>query len=62
MMAGANPRHDRSVANALRIIGNQLVGKPCQPFTSDTFVLIPAGNARLPDLRAASAKSASARR
>jgi Uma2 family endonuclease len=50
LMAGANRRHDRLVANAIRLVGNQLLGKSCQPFTSDTFVRIPAGNARLPDL------------
>jgi Uma2 family endonuclease len=50
MMAGANRRHDRIAANALRVVGNQLLDQPCQPFTSDTFVIIPAGNARLPDL------------
>jgi Uma2 family endonuclease len=50
MMAGANRRHDRIVANAIRVVGNQLLGRACQPFTSDTFVRIPAGNARLPDL------------
>lgn len=50
MMAGANRRHDRIAANSLRLIGNQLQGRPCQPFTSDTFVKIPAGNSRLPDL------------
>jgi len=50
MMAGASRRHDRIVVNALGELGNQLRGKPCQPFTSRTFVRIPTGNARLPDL------------
>jgi Uma2 family endonuclease len=50
MMAGASRRHDRIVANTIRVVGNQLQGRPFQPFTSDTFVRIPAGNARLPDL------------
>lgn len=50
MMAGASRRHDRIAANAIRVIGNQLRGKDCQPFTSDTFVAIPAGNRRLPGL------------
>lgn len=49
MMAGANRRHDRIAANGIRVAGNQLQGSKCQPFTSDTFVRIPAGNARLPD-------------
>jgi Uma2 family endonuclease len=50
MMAGANRRHDRIAANGIRALGNQLDGQTCQPFTSDTFVKIPAGNRRLPDL------------
>jgi Uma2 family endonuclease len=50
MMAGANRRHDRVVINAMRIIGNQLRGKTCQPFSSDTYIRIPSGNRRLPDL------------
>ncbi len=50
MMAGANRRHDRIATNTIRVAGNQLQGSRCQPFTSDTFVRIPAGNARLPDL------------
>jgi Uma2 family endonuclease len=50
MMAGANRRHDRVVANALRMIGNQLRGQPCQPFTGDTYIRIPSGNRHLPDL------------
>ncbi len=49
-MAGANRRHDRIATNAIRVLGNQVQGRTCQPFTSDTFVRIPAGNARLPDL------------
>ena len=50
MMAGANRRHNRIAANAMRVVGNQLLGHKCQPFTSDTFIRIPAGNSRLPDL------------
>ena len=51
MMAGANRRHQQKFAtNAIRVVGNQLQGRKCQPFTSDTFVRIPAGNSRLPDL------------
>jgi Uma2 family endonuclease len=50
MMAGANRRQDRIATNGIRSIGNQLQGRDCQPFTSDTFVRIPAGNRRLPDL------------
>lgn len=50
MMAGASRRHDRIARNALVALDIQLRGQRCQPFTSDTFVRIPVGNARLPDL------------
>lgn len=50
MMAGANRRHDRIAARLQRSLGNQLEGRRCQPFTSDTAVRIPAGNIRYPDL------------
>jgi Uma2 family endonuclease len=50
MMAGANRRHDRIAGNAFRLIANHLQGHRCQPFTSDTYVSIPAGNSRQPDL------------
>jgi Uma2 family endonuclease len=46
MMAGANRRHDRIAGNAIRVVGNHLVGHRCQPFTSDTYIRIPAGNRR----------------
>jgi Uma2 family endonuclease len=49
-MAGANRRHDRIAANALRLVGNHLEGHPCQPFTSDTYIAIPAGNRRQADM------------
>ena len=50
MMAGANRRHDRIAANAIRVIGNHLQGHRCQPFTSDTYLRIPAGNLRQADM------------
>jgi Uma2 family endonuclease len=50
MMAGANRRHDRIASRTQRSLGNQLEGRKCQPFTSDTAVRIPAGNIRYPDL------------
>lgn len=49
MMAGASRRHDRIARNVLVALDALLRGHRCQPFTSDTFVRIPAGNARLPD-------------
>jgi Uma2 family endonuclease len=50
MMAGAGRRHDRIVCNALRHLGNHLVGRRCQPFTSNTYLAIPGGNRRLADM------------
>jgi len=50
MMAGANRRHDRIAANAVRVVGNHLVGHRCQPFTSDTYIKIPSGNRRQADM------------
>jgi Uma2 family endonuclease len=50
MMAGANRRHDRIAGNTIRVAGNHLQGHRCQPFTSDTYVRIPAGNRRQADM------------
>lgn len=50
MMAGATRRHDRIAGNAIRVIGTQLQGHRCQPFTSDTYIRIPAGNRRQADM------------
>jgi len=51
-MAGANRRHDLVVRNGLFALESRLRGRggPCQPFTADTAVAIPAGNVRYPDL------------
>lgn len=49
-MAGAKRAHDRVVVNAIRSLGNQLEGNPCQPFSDDTAVSIPNGNTRRPDV------------
>jgi Uma2 family endonuclease len=48
--ASTNRRHDTIAINTILAIGNHLRGHLCRPFTSDTYVSIPAGNARLPDL------------
>jgi len=40
----------RVVVNAVRALGNQLDGNPCQPFSDDTAVRIPNGNTRRPDV------------
>jgi Uma2 family endonuclease len=50
MMAGANRRHDRIAGNAIRVVGNHPQGHRCQPFNSDTYVKIPAGNRRQADM------------
>lgn len=39
-MAGASNRHNRIASNGLGILINQLRGKPCEPFNSDTKVRI----------------------
>ena len=49
MMARAKRRHDRVVTNVLFLLRGQLSGKPCEPFSGDTAVVIPNGNVRLPD-------------
>jgi Uma2 family endonuclease len=50
LMAGANNRHDRIVRNALVFLTLNLEGKPCQPFSADIFIKIPAGNRRQADV------------
>ena len=42
--AGASRRHDRITSSLLRHLGNQLDGSPCEPFTSDMRVAVPARN------------------
>jgi Uma2 family endonuclease len=37
-MSGGSPRHSRICANLLRILGNQLGRKPCQPYDSNLRV------------------------
>lgn len=43
-MAGESPNHGRIKSDTNRIIGNQLVGKTCETFTSDTKVRTPGIN------------------
>ena len=50
MMAGANRRHDTIVVNMLAALHGLLRGKPCRPFSSDTFVSVSETTKRLPDL------------
>ena len=42
-MSGASNRHNRIATNTLGVLWNQLQGKPCQPFNSDTKVKIQRG-------------------
>ncbi|MCE7027234.1 Uma2 family endonuclease [Jiella avicenniae] len=49
-MTGASRRHDIITVNILRLLGNQLRGKPCRPHTDDMTVRNPAGNIRRPDV------------
>jgi Uma2 family endonuclease len=46
----ARRAHDRVVVNTIGSLANQLDGNPCQPFSDDTAVRIPNGNARRPDV------------
>jgi Uma2 family endonuclease len=50
MMAGATNRHDRVMRNAMRHLGNHLEGHPCQPFSNEIYIVIPAGNRRQADV------------
>jgi Uma2 family endonuclease len=43
-MAGASPEHDRIAVDFLRHLGNQLERSPCEPFSSDMRVRVPACN------------------
>ncbi len=55
-MAGASPAHVRITTNLTRLIGNQLEGRPCEPFDSDLRVYVEACNTVFyPDLTAACA-------
>jgi Uma2 family endonuclease len=48
-LPAAERRHDRIVVNTVAMLGNQLRGRTCEPFSGDTFVRIPGGNYRMPD-------------
>ncbi len=50
LMAGANMRHNKITFSIGLALGNQLKGKPCQPFGSDMAIKIPGGNVRYPDI------------
>jgi len=43
-MAGAGPEHDRATGDIYASLHTQLHGKPCEPFTSDMRVRVPACN------------------
>ncbi len=40
LMAGATIAHDTIVMNGSRVIGNQLLGKPCRPRSADIAVKV----------------------
>lgn len=50
LMAGASREHNRVAMSLSVVIGNQLRGRPCEPFGSDTRVKIPNKNFCFPDL------------
>jgi len=50
LMAGASKEHNRVAYSLSLVIGNQLRGKPCEPFGSDTRVKIPNNNFCFPDV------------
>ena len=41
-LAGANRRHNQIAANIIRVLGNQLVDRPCSVYPSDMRVKMPA--------------------
>lgn len=50
LMAGASKEHNRISFSLSIVVGNQLRGKPCEPFGSDVRVKIPNKNYCYPDL------------
>jgi Uma2 family endonuclease len=50
VMSGASRQHNRIAVSLTAIVRNQLQGKPCEPFGSDTRVKIPNKNFFYPDL------------
>jgi Uma2 family endonuclease len=52
-MSGASREHNRITVNLVRVIGNQLQGCPCEPFSGDMRVRIPYPRSYVyPDLAA----------
>ncbi|MCW3062262.1 MAG: uncharacterized protein JWQ02_4083 [Capsulimonas sp.] len=53
-MSGGSRAHSRISGNAYRLLGNQLEGRPCEPFGSDMRVLVnPGGLYTYPDVSVA---------
>jgi len=49
-MSGASPEHALITANALRALGNQLVGRPCRVYSSDLKIAVgPNADVQYPD-------------
>ena len=50
-MSGANIPHNRIVRNGIRLLGNQLLDRPCEPFSADMRVCVtPVGLFTYPDI------------
>lgn len=49
-MAGASMNHNRITSNLVRLLGNHLVGQPCEVFNSDMLLQTSATRYRYPDV------------
>jgi Uma2 family endonuclease len=53
-MAGASMNHNRITSNLVRLLGNHLVGQPCEVFNSDMLLQTSAMRYRYPDVMVSS--------
>jgi Uma2 family endonuclease len=49
-MSGASREHNLVVFNMNRTLGNQLIERPCEAYSSDMLVRVPSGNHYYPDI------------
>lgn len=49
-MAGASMNHNRITSNLVRLLGNHLLGRPCEVFSSDMLLQTSATRYRYPDV------------
>lgn len=49
-MAGASMNHNRITSNLVRLLGNHLLGRPCDVFSSDMLLQTSATRYRYPDV------------